>query len=196
MIAELARCYRKVYPVYIQQGLVWEEAELRHLRRYLRAITDPRSPITHLTVLSLPVGDLYGRHWSTTGRKTPGANSRDEAVELPGRNLMLLSKAAVFCVLHRIPLIAVGSLGHNPFPDATPQFFRDFGRLAGVKVIAPFRQLTKETVIRRGRNLPLSMTFSCLRPRRGRPCGRCNKCAERQHAFAAAGVPDQTCYTG
>ena len=32
------------------------------------------------------------------------------------------------------------------------------------------------------------------RPRGLRHCGRCTKCAERQHAFAAAGVPDPTRY--
>jgi 7-cyano-7-deazaguanine synthase len=189
MLAELAKRYRRVYPVFIRQGLAWEAAELRSLRRFLRA--------THaapLTVLHLPAGDLYGRHWSTTGRRVPGAKTRDEAVYLPGRNLMLLSKAAVFCALHKIPVIAVGSLGHNPFPDATPKFFRDFARVSGVEVIAPFRALAKEEVIRRGRGLPLHLTFSCLAPQRGRHCGRCNKCAERRRAFARTGVADSTRY--
>jgi 7-cyano-7-deazaguanine synthase len=189
MVAALARRYRKVYPVYIRQGLVWEETELRHLRRYLRAI-NARPP----TILSLPAADLYDGHWSITGQKTPGAKSRDEAVYLPGRNLMLLSKAAVFCALRNMPVIAIGTLAGNPFPDATPQFFRDFGRLAGVRVIAPFRRQTKTPVIRRGRYLPLELSFSCIAPQHGRHCGRCNKCAERQHCFAAAGVPDRTSY--
>jgi len=191
MVAELARRYRKVFPVYIRQGLIWEAAELRHLRRYLKAIhAEP------LTVLDLPVADLYRRHWSTTGRQTPGAKTPDNAVYLPGRNLMLLAKTAVFCALHQIPAIAIGTLAGNPFPDATPEFFRDFGRLAGVRVLAPFRRLTKTQVIRRGRRLPLQWSFSCLHPQRGRHCGRCNKCAERQQAFAAAAVPDQTRYAG
>lgn len=183
MLAELAKTYRRVYPVYIRQGLAWERAELRHLRRYLRAVS-----IGSLTVLDLPARDLYRNHWSTTGRRVPGAKTRDEAVYLPGRNLMLLSKAAVFCAMRKIPVIAVGSLGHNPFPDATRKFFRNFSKLSGMKVIAPFRSLTKEQVIRRGRQLPLHLTFSCLAPKRGRHCGRCNKCAERRRALRQAGV--------
>jgi 7-cyano-7-deazaguanine synthase len=153
-------------------------------------------------ILSLPVRDLYGKHWSMTGRRVPGAKTRDEAVYLPGRNLLLLSKAAVFCAEHRIGVIAIGSLGHNPFPDATPRFFRDFARAAGealnvrLQIIAPLRALTKEQVVRRGvrLNLPLHLSFSCLSPRRGRHCGRCNKCAERQRAFRVAGVADKTKY--
>ena len=189
MLAELAKQYREVYPVYIRQGLAWERAEIVHLRRYLRALG-----IGSLTILDLPARDLYGKHWSVTGQHIPGAKTRDEAVYLPGRNLMLLAKAAVFCTLHEIPVIAVGSLGHNPFSDATPKFFRDFTRVSGVKVMTPFRRLSKEAVLRRGRHLPLHLSFSCLAPRRGRHCGRCNKCAERRHAFIVTGTADRTNY--
>jgi len=186
MLAELTKRYRRVYPVFIRHGLLWETAELRHLRRYLRAIH--AGP---LTVLNSPVD--YGNHWSLTGKNVPGAKTADEKMYLPGRNLMLLSKTAVFCALNKIPVIAIGSLDHNPFPDATPAFFRNFARLAGtaltcrLKIIAPYRTLTKEQVIRRGRDLPLHLTFSCVAPQRGRACGRCNKCAERGKALRRAG---------
>ena len=201
MLAALARRCQKVYPIFIRQGLVWEGTELRYLRRFLHAI-GTRSTVHALTVLSLPVRDLYGVHWSTTGRRVPHAATPDEAVYLPGRNLLLLSKAAVFCALHQIDAIAVGSLGHNPFPDATPKFFRDFAGAAGesldsrIKIIAPFRALTKEQVVRRGHGLglPLHLSFSCLAPRRGLHCGRCNKCAERRRAFRIADIADCTKY--
>jgi 7-cyano-7-deazaguanine synthase len=182
LVAELRKTYRRIYPVYVRQGLVWERAELRHLRRYLRAVG-----IGPLTILDQPVRDLYGQHWSITGQSAPGAKTRDAAVCLPGRNLLLLSKAAIFCALHRIPVIAIGSLGHNPFADATPKFFRDFARVSGVRVIAPFRALTKAQVVRRGWRLPLELSFSCLAPRQGRHCGRCNKCAERMRALRRPG---------
>ncbi len=199
MLAELARTYRRVYPIFVRQSFVWEHVELRALRRFLRAANINHEP---LTVLSLPVRDLYGRHWSTTGRRVPGANTRDEAVYLPGRNLMLLSKAAVFCAKHGIGTIALGSLGHNPFTDATPQFFREFARVASdalqfrVTIVTPFRNMSKAQVIRRGYSLglPLSLSFSCLAPRRGLHCGRCNKCAERQCAFREAKLADKTIY--
>jgi 7-cyano-7-deazaguanine synthase len=196
MLAHLTRRYRKVFPVFIHKGLVWESAELRHLREFLRAAKIPR--VQPLTILDLPVRDLYGNHWSTTGRNVPGSKTPDEAVYLPGRNLMLLSTAAVFCARRRIGVIAVGSLGHNPFPDATPKFFREFSSAAShafnfrIKVIAPFRALSKEQVIRRGTRLglPLRLSFSCIAPKRGRPCGRCNKCAERQKALRRARITD------
>jgi len=199
MVASLSRQYRKVYPVFIRQDLTWETAELRSLRRYLQVARIRHNP---LTTLHLPARDLYGSHWSTTGRRVPGGRTSDKAVYLPGRNLMLLSKAAVFCALHRIDTIAVGSLGHNPFPDATPEFFRDFAAVAGealdfrIKIIAPFRALTKEQVVRRGLrlDLPLHLSFSCISPKAGLHCGHCNKCAERQKAFRGIGVEDLTRY--
>jgi 7-cyano-7-deazaguanine synthase len=210
MLAEWARRYRKVSPLFVRQGLVWEEAELRHLRRFLREIIANPAPgrprrncaaiVRPLTTLHLPVGDLYGQHWSITGRRVPGPRTADEAVYLPGRNLLLLSKAAIFCAQHRIGTIAIGSLGHNPFPDATARFFRDFSRAAGealafrFRVTAPFRRLTKLQVIQRGHRWPLHLSFSCLSPRRGIHCGRCNKCAERQRAFQDAGMKDLTPY--
>jgi 7-cyano-7-deazaguanine synthase len=204
MLAELARRYRKVHPVFIREGLIWERAELRQLRRFVRALPHEasRSTLHALAILSLPIHDVYGAHWSTTGRSVPGAATKDEAVYLPGRNLLLLSKAVVFCAQHRIGTIAIGSLGHNPFPDATPEFFGLFSRAAGAalgfkfRFVAPFRKLTKENVIRRGAQLrlPLHLSFSCLSPKHGRHCGRCNKCAERQRAFRRAGVEDKTKY--
>jgi 7-cyano-7-deazaguanine synthase len=198
MLAALAKRYRKVYPVFIRSSLAWEAAELQHLKKFLRSAVIPH--VQSLTVLDLPARDLYGIHWSTTGRKVPNAHTPDEAVYLPGRNLLLLSKAAVFSALHKIDTIAMGSLDHNPFPDATPKFFREFAAVAGealgfrMKVIAPFRLLPKEKVVRRGKSLPLHLSFSCIAPRRGMHCGRCNKCAERQQAFRAANVIDRTKY--
>jgi len=199
MLAELAKHYRRVHPVFIRQGLFWEETELHHLRRFLRSARISHEP---LTILHVPVRDLYGTHWSTTGKRVPGAATTDAAVYLPGRNLLLLSKAAVFCAQNSIGAMAIGSLGHNPFADATPEFFRLFSHAAGaaldftLQIVAPFRNLTKRQVVRRGLRLglPLHLSFSCLAPRRALHCGGCNKCAERRRAFHELGVEDKTKY--
>lgn len=205
MLAELARAFDTVHPVYVREGLAWEDAELGSLRRYLRALpATVRGRVMPLRVLSLPVGDVYDGHWSLTGRNAPGASTSDDAMYLPGRNLLMLSKAAVYCARHKIPVLALGSLRHNPFADASAGFLRGFARLASValdwnlRVLTPFRRSTKAAVIRRamGMALPVHLSFSCVSPRRGVHCGRCNKCAERQRAFAAAKVVDRTRYIG
>jgi 7-cyano-7-deazaguanine synthase len=194
----LAARSRRVYPVYIRFGLAWERVELSHLRRFLRAARLAR--LRPLTILDLPIGASYGRHWSVTGRGAPGAKSDDRTMYLPGRNLLLLSRGAILCATLRAPVMALGTLGGNPFADASRRFRSLMGRAATialgspVRVIAPFAGSTKANVLRQGRLLPLHLTFTCVSPVRGRHCGRCNKCAERRHGFRSAGIPDRTDY--
>src|SRR5262245_51194630 len=88
LLGESVRQHAAVHPLYVRQGLYWEAVELRHLRRFLRAVDGPE--LQRLQVLELPVADLYGPHWSTTGRSVPGSDTPDEAVFLPGRNVLLL----------------------------------------------------------------------------------------------------------
>jgi 7-cyano-7-deazaguanine synthase len=183
LIAKLLKKYNAVYPIYIRCGLNWEQAELYWLRKYLKKLDSKN--LRSLTVLSLPVDDLDGKEWAVTGRRVPGYRSRDEEVYLPGRNLLLLAKAATFCALHKIPTLALGTLAANPFPDASKKFFKMMNRTSGealrypVKIIVHFMRLKKKDVLKKGEGLPLELSFSCLAPRGLKPCGRCNKCAEK-----------------
>jgi 7-cyano-7-deazaguanine synthase len=136
-----------------------------------------------------------------SGQGAPGWAAPDEAVELRGRNLVLLSKALVAAAIEGWPTVALGSLAGNPFPDATPHFFAAIAAVgsealrSSLAVVAPYREFSKSDVIRRGADLPLELTLSCLRPTPdGRHCGDCNKCRERVEAFAAANVADRTRY--
>jgi 7-cyano-7-deazaguanine synthase len=198
LLGEALQTRAIVQPLYIHCGLFWEPAELDHLRRFLAAVAAPA--LRPLHVLEMPVRDLYPPHWSITGEGVPGADAPDAAVFLPGRNVLLLSKAILWCHLHDVPEIALAPLASNPFPDATPEFFADIesivNRAVGgrVRVIQPYLNLHKAEVVRRGRGLPLELTLSCIRPRDGVHCGACNKCAERRKAFAEAGAADRTPY--
>ncbi len=198
LLAEMARTQRKVFPVFVRKGFKWETTEMFWLRKFLKRLDSPA--IEPLHVISLPMDDVLENHWSQTGKRVPHAQTPDAAVYLPGRNLLLLSKTAVFCALRNIPTIALAPLNHNPFADASPQFFRQFQSLAthalghSLKIIVPFRRLSKSQVIQRGKYLPLHLTFSCFAPRGRLHCGRCNKCAERKRAFREASVSDRTVY--
>jgi 7-cyano-7-deazaguanine synthase len=198
LLAEAARAYPAVHPLFVRTGLFWEAAELEHLNRFLAAIRTPA--LQPLRILEQPVADLYGNHWSLTGRGVPAAGTPDEEVFLPGRNVLLLAKSLLWCHLNKVPEIAMAPLAANPFPDATPAFFRDFSAVVNravdgrVQVIRPYAHLHKPEVLTRAAGLPLEHTFSCIRPANGRHCGRCNKCHERQAGFQSAGVPDPTTY--
>lgn len=198
MLAEASRAYTGVHPLYVRTGSKWEEIELAYLRRFLDAIKSPRLKPLH--TFRFPVEDIYGNHWSITGENVPDEHSPDEAVFLPGRNVILLSKALIWGHLNNVPEIAMAPLDANPFPDATPEFYAEMSgvvnRAVGGKmsVITPYRYFTKAEVIRRAGDAPLQHTFSCIRPIDALHCSRCNKCAERQHAFREADVVDPTVY--
>ncbi len=198
LLAETANQTAEVTPLYIREGLAWEEAELHWLSQFLKAL--PVENIRPLVILSLPIEDTYGSHWSLGGEGVPSAASDDRAVYLPGRNILLLSKAAVYCSLQGIPTLALALLKGNPFPDATEEFFRTMekalhaGLTFPLRLLTPFATLTKAAVVQRGRRLPLHLTFSCINPTGVQHCGRCNKCAERLAAFRATGIADPTVY--
>ncbi len=197
LVGMAARTHPAVHPLYIRTGLAWEDAERQYLDCFLASIPSPQ--LQPLRVLDLPVRDLYGDHWSTRGT-APNALAADEEFYLPGRNVLLLAKSLVWCRLHDVPTIALAVLAANPFPDASASFFRDYASVVGgavggqIAIATPFANLSKADVIRRGADLPLQHTLSCMSPVNGRHCGVCGKCAERGRAFIAAGVPDPTDY--
>ena len=199
LVADQAAQGHIVHPLYIRFGLAWEGVEELHLRRFLENISD-HPGVRPLTVLELPVGDIYGTHWSVSGTDAPDDSTPDEAVYLPGRNLLLLAKTTVWCALHGVSTVALGTLRGNPFADSSGTFLSGRGDLAslalshGSAVVTPFRELTKAEVLTRGRHLPLEHTFSCVAPVGDRHCQACNKCAERRKGFAEAGIEDRTLY--
>jgi len=189
---------RVVQPIYVRFGLAWEEIEETHLRRFLDTLQSSR--LRPLVTLALPVADTYGSHWSLSADDVPDADTPDEAVYLPGRNLLLLAKSSIWCALHGYPTIALGTLKGNPFADSSREFFGDVESLVQtavdhrLEIATPFSELDKAHVLELGRDLQLQHTFSCINPTAGVHCGRCNKCAERQRAFEEASIDDVTTY--
>ena len=187
-----------VVPIYVRCGLSWEAVEFACLTRYLDTLRSPA--LKPLIELAQPIADVYGPHWSITGLGVPDADTPDEAMFLPGRNVLLLAKSLLWCHLHKVPALALGSLQTNPFPDATPAFFTGYQDLVNqamqgrVAVRLPFGGMRKAAVMKLGEGLPLEHTFSCVAPVGDLHCGRCNKCAERRHAFADAAMSDPTIY--
>jgi 7-cyano-7-deazaguanine synthase len=170
------------------------------LARLLR--TPPFRNLAPLTDVEFSVRDLYPPdHWALRGTP-PGFDTPDEDVYLTGRNVILLTKAAIHCARHDIGRISLGPLAGNPFPDATREFFEamalslSLGLAHNLSIATPFATLHKADVIALGVRLgvPLELTLSCMSPQDGLHCGRCSKCRERRDAFVEANVPDPTPY--
>jgi 7-cyano-7-deazaguanine synthase len=200
LVAHLARSAR-VQPLYISVGLAWEAAEQESLARLARTEAFNHRVLRPQT-LQFDMRDVYpASHWAIRG-EPPAFDTGDEGVYLAGRNVVLLTKAAVSAASQRIPRIAIGPLAGNPFPDATPQFFDamshalSLGLDHALTIEAPFAEMNKAAVIRLGLELgvDLGLTISCMNPQNGLHCGRCSKCRERRDAFIAAGMTDPTCY--
>jgi 7-cyano-7-deazaguanine synthase len=190
-----------VQPVYVSAGLSWERDEAALVERLLKSAPF-KSNVSPLVRLALDVTDIYPEtHWARQGTP-PAYDTPDEDVYLPGRNVLLASKAGVLCALRGIPRIAIGPLAGNPFPDATPEFLAamsealSLGLAHRLTIDAPFSGMHKEDVIALGASLgvPFELTLSCMKPANGRHCGLCSKCRERRDGFAAAGIYDPTEY--
>jgi 7-cyano-7-deazaguanine synthase len=190
-----------VQPVYVSAGLAWEAEELALVSRLLESGPFAAN-VLPLVRLGADVSDIYPEtHWARRG-EPPAYDTPDEDVYLPGRNLLLLSRAGVLCGLRGIGRLEIGPLAGNPFPDATPEFFASMARTLSLglgrplTIEAPLSNMHKEDVIRLGASLgvPFELTLSCMKPSGGRHCGLCSKCRERRDGFVAAGVADPTSY--
>ena len=197
LLADMARD-AEVWPVYVRSGLAWENEERRAVDRFVAALDSPN--VRPLVELSAPMSQIYGTHWSMTGVGVPKPGDADDAVFMPGRNIVLIGLAAVWCSTRGIHKIAIGSLGGNPFPDATLEFFEAFGAALSrglahkIEVLAPYRCRTKGDLIRENGHLPLELSLTCMTPVDGLHCGTCQKCEERMDAFTAAAVEDRPEY--
>jgi 7-cyano-7-deazaguanine synthase len=194
-VAELAG---EVHPLFVRNGHPWEDAEAAAVRRFVAALDRPQ--MRPVAERALPLRDLLEVHWGAGGYQ-PGFSDGYRANFIPGRNLALLTVASLFAFVQEAGALALGLLEGSLYPDASPRFFSAFETLfaeglgRALAILTPFLQLPKDEVVRIGAALPLELSLSCVNPVDGQHCGTgCNKCAERQKAFALAGIADPTSY--
>ncbi len=211
----------EVQPIYVSVGLAWEDAERAVVSALLASPTFV-GRVRPLVTLTVDMRDVYAAtHWAVEGHP-PGYHTADEEVYLPGRNIILLGKAGVYCAAAQLDRLVLGTLAHNPFPDATPEFRAAMARALSlglahpIEIEAPYAGVSKAEVIRRGIALavPFELTLSCMNPQQssvasrqssvvshqssvaGLPihCGVCSKCRERHDAFLENAMADPTHY--
>ena len=197
LLADLAAT-NKTYPIYVRSGLRWENEEMRSLKNFIDSLENPL--ISEIVTLSIDGSVLYGLdHWSLKGR-VPTYDAPDKEVYIPGRNLILIGLAAIWCSTHNISSIFLGSLKDNPFPDASDEFIGNYSKVLkdglniNISVKAPYKGKSKVDLIKKFDHLPLHKTITCMQPVGMIHCNACNKCKERRDAFVKAGIQDKTKY--
>jgi 7-cyano-7-deazaguanine synthase len=189
---------RGVVPVHVHCGLVWDDCETRSVRQFCAAVAAPA--LAPLVEIRLPLAGFLPGHWAVTGIHVPRAGAPSADLEIPLRNLTLLSFA-----LHALSprdglALALGTTADNCYRDGSRVYFDKCEELlsleAGrpVKVLTPLIGLNKTQVIREADPATLAFSFSCVNPQGELHCGQCIKCGRRQSAFRSAGVVDPTVY--
>lgn len=197
LIAALLDRKKSVWPIYVRAGLPWETTELKWAKIYLKNIRNLR--LKKLAIIRISLDNAYWNNWSLKG-KTPGKKSRDSAVFLPARNLLLITKAALQLTSQGINSIGLATLKENPFPDGKSSYFKQLQKILSasfkrpIRILYPFRNKKKKDVLLLARQYPIYLSLSCINPNGNKHCGSCNKCAERKKAFRAAGITDKTAY--
>jgi len=122
---------------------------------------------------------------------------------VPFRNGIMLSVACGMAESRGLKRVLIANHGgdHAIYPDCRPQFVAAMdaamraGTYDGVTLAAPYTDISKADIIRRGAKLGIDYadTYSCYRGAE-QHCGTCGTCTERRQAFAEAGITDPTTY--
>ena len=136
----------------------------------------------------------------------PEGNYADENMRstvVPFRNGIMLSVAAGIAESEGLKYVMMANHGgdHAIYPDCRPEFVRAMseatktGTYPGIEVLAPYTDLTKADIARRGELLGIdySETWSCYKGG-DKHCGKCGTCVERREALRDAGIDDTTEY--
>ena len=122
---------------------------------------------------------------------------------VPFRNAIMLSIAVGLAESKGLQQVMMANHGgdHTIYPDCRPEFVRamDATAQAGtynhVRIIAPYTDITKADIARKGKQLGIDYTetWSCYKGGE-RHCGKCGTCVERKEALQLAGIEDRTEY--
>ena len=136
----------------------------------------------------------------------PEGHYQDENMKstvVPFRNGIMLAIAAGMAESYGLSHVMIANHGgdHAIYPDCRPEFISamsnatEAGSYNGVTVLAPYTNITKGDIARRGKELGIDYneTWSCYKGSE-KHCGKCGTCVERKEALHYAGIEDTTEY--
>lgn len=165
-----------------------------------------RLGIRHITI-SLDFMHQYFTSSLLDGAEAiPEGHYEDENMKstvVPFRNGIMLSIAVGIAESNGLECVYIANHGgdHAIYPDCRAPFIDAIDRAAqagtyvGVRILAPYTNITKTDIARIGQRLGLDYTetWSCYKGG-DKHCGRCGTCVERREALREAGIEDRTVY--
>ena len=162
--------------------------------------------IEHLVIELGFMGQYFQSSLLSGADAIPSGNYDEENMKstvVPFRNGIMLSIACGLAESRGLKRVLIANHGgdHAIYPDCRPEFIDAMdaamraGTYVNVEIAAPYTNLSKADLVRRGAKLGVdySNTYSCYRGG-DRHCGTCGTCTERREAFREAGIPDPTAY--
>ena len=172
----------------------------------LAALHCQRLGIEHVVV---PLGFMHQYFKSSlleSGESIPDGSYDEENIKstvVPFRNGVMLAVAAGIAESNGLTKVLIANHGgdHTIYPDCRPEFIAamdaavEAGTFARVRVVAPYTNISKADIARRGRALGIDYaeTWSCYKGGNVH-CGTCGTCVERKEALREAGIEDNTPY--
>lgn len=165
-----------------------------------------RLGIEHIVIPLAFVAKYFKSSLLSGADAIPEGNYNDENMKstvVPFRNGIMLAVACGIAEsrdLRRV-MLANHFGDHAIYPDCRRDFVDAMseamrcGTYCGVTVFAPYTDITKADIARRGAQLGIDYaeTYSCYKGGEHH-CGRCGTCRERREALAEAGIADPTLY--
>ena len=162
--------------------------------------------IEHLVIDLGFMGQHFGSALTAGADAIPDgdyAESNMRCTVVPFRNGIMISVACGMAESRGLKHVLMANHGgdHAIYPDCRPSFVEAMdkamqaGTYEGVTLMAPYTEIGKADIVRRGTALGIDYgtTYSCYRGGE-QHCGTCGTCRERRQAFIDAGVPDPTAY--
>lgn len=182
-------------------GSKHNSSEIPYARRQSEALGIP-----HITIPLSFMNEYFRSDLLLSGGDIPTEAYNEanmQSTVVPFRNGIMLSIAAGLAESHNLSEIYMANHfgDHAIYPDCRSSFVRpmteavEAGTSNGVRLVAPYTDLSKTDIARIGKELGLdySQTWSCYQGGEVH-CGICATCRERREAMAEAGIADPTVY--
>ena len=165
-----------------------------------------RLGIEHIVIPLAFVAQYFKSSLLSGADAIPEGNYDDENMKstvVPFRNGIMLAVACGIAESRDLSRVMLANHfgDHAIYPDCRRDFVDAMseamrcGTYCGVTVFAPYTDITKADIARRGAQLGIDYaeTYSCYKGGEHH-CGRCGTCRERREAMALAGIDDPTVY--